>query len=402
MKASPLLTESDDRPRDPLPILFLAVGHAGIKLISHLPKRVPELMYAALDTDRATLDASPFENTLLAGEALANGLGTGGNAELALRCAEEREDAILGLLQGCGVLILVAGLGGGTGGGIGPFIAERAREMGLVVISALVQPLEAEGNTRRNQADIALAAYREAADAVMLFPLDALKVNEDSSMLLPRLLQRCGVEIGRSLGGLAVLLRSGWLIPLTLQDVVQMMRRADGYCRLVAVSTDGEDQVPRLLDRLFTHPLIDKGSLLAHSGGIVVGMLCGPQTPVKDLERISLEIRRVLRSDAELKIGVAQDERFGRYLGLVVMVAERWSVRPLPPDVLEREKSAAEEEGEREDKGRLVQGEIELAAISKGRFKDIEPTIVAGADLDTPTFIRKGLKLSFHKERSGR
>jgi len=302
-------------------------------------------------------------------------------------------------------VILVAGLGGGTGGGIGPFVAERAKEMGLVVISALVQPLEAEGGPRRHHAEVALSAFREVCDAVMLFPLDSLRVNEDPSMLLPRLLKRCGVEIGRSLGGLAVLLRSGWLIPLTLQDLVQMMRRADGYCRLVAVSSDGEDRLQDVLDGLFTHPLIDKGSLLAHSGGILVGMLCGPQTPVRDLERLSLEIRRVLRSDAELKIGMAQDERFGRYLGLVVMVAERWSARTVPLEVAQSEAAEAADEGEGPAKGadgRLVQSEIELATPSRGRFKDIEPTIVAGADLDTPTFIRKGLKLSFHKERSKR
>src|SRR5690606_17949689 len=125
--------------------------------------------------------------------------------------------------------------------------------------------------SRRNLAETALGQYRDACDAVMLFPLESLKVNEDSSMLLSRLLKRCGMEIGRAFGGLAVLLRSGWLIPLTLQDLVQTLKQADGYCRLVAVSAEGENRISSLLDQLFTHPLIDRGSLLAHSGGVVVG-----------------------------------------------------------------------------------------------------------------------------------
>jgi cell division protein FtsZ len=401
---TPLLTESTISLRDPLPILFVGVGHAGGKLIAHLPKRVPELSYAAVDTDRASLDGLPFERKILLGDNATGGMGTGGNVELAQRSLEESEDSLYALFQGVRVLILVAGLGGGTGGGVGPLLADRAREAGLVVISALVQPLEAEGGSRRNLAESALAAYREVSDSVVLFPLESLKAQEDPSMLLSRLLKRCGMEIGRSIGGLAVLLRSGWLIPLTLQDVVQVMHRADGYCRLVAVSADGEDRLSRVLDQLFTHPLLDKGSLLAHSGGIVLGMLCGPLTPVKDLERISYEVRRVLRSDAELKIGVAQDERFGQHLALVVMVAEHWSVKPRVLPLAETGKEEAKEGEEAvaaPDKTKLIQSEIQLAAPTKtkGRFKDIQPTIVEGADLDTPTFIRKGLKLSFHRER---
>jgi|GEM_PF-1276987 len=405
---TPLLSESVETLRDPLPILFLTVGHAGGKLIAHLPKRVPELSYVAVDTDQASLAALPYERKILLGESLNGGLGTGGNLELAEQSLAESEDQLYSLFQGFKVVLIVAGLGGGTGGGLGPLLADRAREAGLVVLSALVQPLEAEGGTRRNLAESALSAYREASDSVMLFPLDTLKINEDASMLLSRLLKRCGMEIGRALGGLAVLLRSGWMIPLTLQDVVQTMKRADGYCRLVAVSADGENRVASLLDQLFTHPLIDNGSLLAHSGGIVMGILCGPNTPVAELEKISFEIQRVLRSDADLKIGVAQDDRFGQHVALVVMVAEQWSAKTVPLSVVEaetlKEKQHGEAtEGEKEEGyKKLVQPEIELAANakSKGRFKGIAPTIVEGADLDTPTFIRRGLRLSFHKELS--
>lgn len=403
---TPLLSDSEKSIRDPLPILFLALGNAGGKLIAHLPKRVPELNYAALDTDQSSLGTLPFERKILLGESLHGGMGTGGNFALAEQSLNESEDQLFSLFEGFKVVILVAGLAGGTGGGIGPLLADRAREAGLIVISALVQPLEAEGGTRRNLAESSLSSYREVSDAVMLFPLDSLKMNEDSSMLMSRLLKRCGMEIGRALGGLAVLLRSGWLIPLTLQDVVQTMKRADGYCRLVAVSADGENRVSQLLDQLFTHPLIDQGSLLAHSGGVVIGVLCGPSTPVAELEKISFEIRRVLRSDADLKIGVAQDERFGQHLALVVMVAEQWAAKIDPIAVVEAEiqKSdtkphTSEAKGTLAEKP-LIQGEIELAAQSKfkGRFKGIAPTIVEGADLDTPTFIRKGLRLSFQKD----
>lgn len=381
--------------RDQVDIAFVAVGHAGIRLIRHLPERVPELGYVAVDTDRATLENTPFERTLLLGETQTGGLGTGSNPDLARACAEAQDEELLRLIEGYRVVIVVCGLGGGTGGGVGPYLAERAKERGHIVLAAVVRPLEAEGGHRRHAADAALTVFREHVHAVSLFPLEALRDGGDEAELpLAKVLQRGGIEIGRALGGLAVLLRSGWLLPLTLQDVIQVMQRADGYCRIAAVSSDGEDRFAEAVDALFSHPLLDQGSLLAHSGGVVLGILCGPRTTVRELEQISLEIRAVLRTDAELKIGVAQDERFGKHVGLVAMVAERWSARAVPLDLVVEGDAASSDGESRPVPSRLVQGEIELGSISRGRFKNVEPTIVEGADLDTPTFIRLGIRLS--------
>lgn len=377
-------------PRDPLGILFLAAGHAGIRLISHLPRRVPELMYAAVDTDRDAIDACGFSHKMLIGEHVTGGLGTGNNPDLARKCAEAADEALMDLLRDARVVVVVGGLGGGTCAGVGAYLAERARDTGKTVVAALTRPMEAEGGHRRHAADAALTRFREHCDAVMLFPLDAMK--EDGGMTLQRMIARAGMEVSRALGGFAVLLRTGWLLPVTLQDVVQVMTRADGYCRLAAVSADGEDRVDRVLDQLFSHPLLDRGSLLAQSGGVVMGLLCGPSTTVGELERVSQEIRGVLRSDAELKIGVAQDERLGGHLGLVLLVAERWASRAVPLDlVVSGERDPGDEPAK---DAKLVQSEIDLGKDTRGRFKDAEPTIVEGADLDTPTFIRKGIRLS--------
>ncbi len=395
------MTEETPQVRDPTRFLFLGVGHAGGTLISHLPKRVPEFDYAAVDTDRSSLAALPFERKILLGESCANGLGTGGDPELAESCLEEGHPDLYALFQDVDVVILVAGLGGGTGSVIGAALAEMAREAGALVLCALVRPLEAEGGRCRERADAAVVLYRDISDGVFLFPLEVLKASEDPSMLLPRLLKRCGMEIGRSLGGLAVLLRTGWLLPMSVQDLVQTLRRADGCCRLIATSAEGEKRVAESLDKLFTHPLIEHGSLLAHSGGVLVGILCGPQTPLSELESISLEIRRVLRSDADWKLGVGQDERFGRHLALVVMVAEKWSASTVPLEAM-KEDGAGESDSEQAELWReqeLIQGEIDLAGPGKGRFKDSAPTIVAGTDLDTPTFIRKGIRLSFQRNK---
>jgi len=398
--SEPLMTEEVPKVRETGRFLFVGVGHAGGVLISHLPKRVPEFEYAAVDTDRKSLSSLPFERKILLGEICTHGLGTGGNPELATSSLEEENEELYSLFQGVDVLILVAGLGGGTGSVIGSALAEMAREAGAIVLSALVRPLEAEGNSRAALADSAVVSYREHSDGVFMFPLEVLKSAEDSSMLLPRLLKRCGMEIGRSLGGLAVLLRTGWLLPMTIQDVVQTLQRADSYCRLVATSAEGDHRVSQSLDKLFTHPLIDKGSLLAHSGGVLVGVLCGPQTPLSELETISLEIRRVLRSDAEWKLGIGQDERFGRHIALVVMVAEKWSEATVPLEAVQTEEPGSEDQ-ESEKEKELIQSEIDLAAPSKGRFKDSAPTIIAGTDLDTPTFIRKGIRLSFQRKKEG-
>ncbi len=394
----PLYTENSSEIRDDVPVLFLAVGHAGTKLIAHLPSRVPELAYAAVDTDSGTLRECTLERKLLLSVPGTAEMGSGGDPKELLRVADSQEDEIRALFQESKVVVIVAGLGGTTGGVLGPRIAEIARESGLMVMAALSQPLAAEGGERRTRSEDALHEFRELCHGVMLFPLESLRAREDEGMLLPRLLKRCGLEVSRSLGGLAVLIRSGWLLPLTLADVSEMLRKSEGYCRLVAVSSDTDNRIQEVLDQLFAHPLIDNGSLLAHSGGVVLGILCGPQTLLTDLERISQETRNVLRSDASFKIGVSQDERFGQYLGLVVMVAERWST-VLPARGVEEESGLETlPQTETDEDGELIQSEIDLSAPTAGRFKGIQPTIEEGADLDTPTFIRKGIRLSFHRK----
>ncbi len=396
-------TPQSEEPREALSILFLGIGHAGMRLIAHLPGKVPDFSYAAVDTDAAALEACAFPEKLLLGEGKLGGLGAGGNPDVARSCAEMQDEEIVRLLSGHRVVLLILGLGGGTGGGVGAYIAERARDLGATVLAAAVRPLDLEGGHRRHVADVALAHVRDHAQACLVFPLDVLKT--DGEMPLRQVLGRCGVEVSRALGGLAVLLRTGWLMPLTLQDVIHVMSRADGYCRLAAVSAEGPDRARAVVEQLFSHPVLDRGSLIAHSSGIVMGILCGPKTTIGELERVSTEIRAVLRSDASLKIGIAQEPRFGSSLGIVVMVAERWSSAAAPVAGDEAE-AGMEENGEEEAddpnaSGKLVQSEINLGADTRGRFKGASPTVVDGEDLDTPTFIRRGIRLGQNRQRSG-
>jgi cell division protein FtsZ len=395
-------TPQPEEPREALSILFLGVGYAGMRLIAHLPGKVPDFRYAAVDTDAAALEACGFPEKVLVGEGKLGGLGAGGNPDLARECAEAQDEELMRLISGHRVVLLVAGLGGGTGGGIGAYLAERARDTGATVIAAVVRPLGLEGGHRRHVADVALSLIRDHAHASLVFPLDALKT--DGEMPLRQVLGRCGVEVSRALGGLAVLLRSGWLMPLTLRDVVEVMARADGYCRLAAVSAEGPERAKGVIEQLFSHPVLDRGSLIAHSGGIVIGILCGPKTTIGELEQVSTEIRSVLRSDAALKIGIAQDPRFGSSLGVVAMVAERWSGAPAAPgagETGEEEAVPEEESGLAGKSGKLVQSEIDLGADTRGRFKGANPTVVDGEDLDMPTFIRRGIKVSGLRQRGG-
>jgi cell division protein FtsZ len=393
-----------EEPREALSILFLGVGYAGMRLIAHLPGKVPDFTYAAVDTDAAALEACAFPEKLLIGEGKFGGLGAGGNPDMARECAEMQDEDIVQLLSGHKVVLLIAGLGGGTGGGVGAYIAERARDMGATVLAGVIRPLDLEGGHRRHVADVALSHIRDHANACLVFPLDVLKTDEE--MPLRQVLGRCGVEVSRALGGLAVLLRTGWLMPLTLRDVIHVMSRADGYCRLAAVSAEGPDRARGVIEQLFSHPILDKGSLIAHSSGIVLGILCGPKTTIGELESVSTEIRAVLRSDASLKIGIAQEPRFGNSLGIVIMVAERWSSAALPvasDDAAEDGESGENESGAEGGgaSGKMVQSEINLGAEPRGRFKGASPTVVDGEDLDTPTFIRRGIRLSHSKKRAG-
>ncbi|HEX7654769.1 MAG TPA: cell division protein FtsZ, partial [Verrucomicrobiae bacterium] len=154
-----------------LVVKIIGVGNAGITLLDSLA--IPEFAAAeflAVNTDAASLAASPATVKLHLENKLLRGLGSGGDPERACALAEEQFSTIKSACTGANVVLVLAGLGGGAGSGISPVVAKAAREAGALVLAFVSLPFDCEGNRREQQAQSALEKLKNAADGVICLP----------------------------------------------------------------------------------------------------------------------------------------------------------------------------------------------------------------------------------------
>ena len=158
-----------------LTIKLVGVGGAGSNAVDRLKMENPDrIQLATVNTDGQALASSPVEEKILIGRSVTRGLGAGGDPELGRLAAEAEKDKLADSFRGTDLIFLVAGMGGGTGGGAAPVVAEIASQEGSLVIGFVTMPFSFEGGRRLKQADEGLIALRQVCDAVIPLPNDVL------------------------------------------------------------------------------------------------------------------------------------------------------------------------------------------------------------------------------------
>ncbi|MDB6113458.1 MAG: ftsZ, partial [Lacunisphaera sp.] len=156
-------------------IKLIGIGGGGANAVDRLKmENLDRLQLAVINTDFKALSTSPVQDKILIGTSLTRGLSAGGDPELGRKAAEADADKIAEIVKGTDLVFLVAGLGGGTGSGAAPVVAELAAEAGAVVIAFVTLPFSFEGGRRRKQAEEALAELRRVCDAVIPLANDML------------------------------------------------------------------------------------------------------------------------------------------------------------------------------------------------------------------------------------
>jgi cell division protein FtsZ len=289
------------------------------------------------------------------------------------------------------LLILVTGLGGGTGTGAAPVIAKAARAMGATILVFATMPFPFEGDRRRRQADEGLRALQRLVDAVICLPNDRLMQGVDAQAGLEEAFRQSDAMLATGIHNIWQLLSSTGIVNLTFADVRELAERSGGTLSYGFAEASGPARSASALRALMESPLLEGGRLLSEAQGVLVNITGGPDLTLSDLEGIVGQIAARARPNAHISMGALIDPSRREHLTITLLTSEAWqedrfeaaSANSAPG---EAKKVALQE----------AQGELPLPDTSKdrGRFVSAPATLINGEDLDIPTYIRRGVKLS--------
>ena len=379
-------------------MLLLGLGGAGGSAVSRMAERWgegPDVV--AMNTDTQALAACTVKRCVAIGAQAAQGLGAAADVTVGRLAAEESIEAIREILEGHDVLFLVVGLGGGTGTGGAPVICQAARDAGVLSLVFATMPFSFEGDRRRRQAEEGLRALQHAADAVVCLPNQRLlELVDPAKTGLEEAFRHSDQMVGEGVHGLWRLLAQTGVINIDLADVRQLAERSGGTCAFAHVEAEGPARTSMVLKRLLDSPLLDKGRLLAESAGLLVNITGGPDLTLADVQGLMGQISSQGRPGAHRFMGAIIEPTYRNRIALTVLASDNWlESRRSPRPATEAGDTRAGIAGPAPSTRPAEQGTLDLETIDKGRFRDVDPTYFAGQDLDIPTFVRRGVRLSF-------
>lgn len=392
----------DKRSGDPrCRILVVGVGGGACSVLGRvLADWAEPPPMAAVNTDERALADSAIPLKLQIGRTIAKGMGAGGDAELGRLAASEDLDALRAMVTEYDLLLLVASLGGGTGTGAAPVLAQIAREEGLLTLAYVTTPFVFEGTRRQEQAQEAVVLLRQQADAVICLPNERLHAMLPEGTPLAEAFAFVDRMMGAGIRGLWTLLARNNMLNLDFSDLQTLVENSGNECCFGYGAGTGAGRVEQALSGLLEGPMLEKGRVIANSGAMLLCVAGGPDLALSELEKIHRRFQEAARPGARISMGAAVLEGWEGRLALTVLAAEHW----MPParsgggEITANELFSAQQEAPpAEGKGRrgrksAQQSELRLVD-DRGRFKDVAPTIHDGADLDIPTFMRRGIRL---------
>ena len=377
-------------------VLVAGVGGGGGNVLGHALAGWNEPpTVAAINTDARALEATAIGLKVAIGRTVAKGMGTGGDAELGRLAANEDLDALRALVSGHDLLLLVAGLGGGTATGAAPVLARIAREEGLLVLAYVTLPFAFEGARRQEQAQEGLADLKQSADAVVCLPNQRLHALLPPDTSLPDAFAFVDRMMSAGIRGLWTLLARDNMLNLDFSDLQTLVENSGNECCFGYGEGQGAGKAEQALRGLLEGPMLEKGRVIANSGAMILSVAGGPDLSLAELETIHRRFQEAARPGARISMGAAVLDGWTGRLALTVLAAEHWIPPPKPDSlVMDAGPDAPADEPAGRRRKNVQQSELQLGgANDRGRFRDVAPTIVEGADLDIPVYIRRGIRI---------
>ncbi len=316
-------------------IKVIGVGGGGCNAVDRMIlSGVKGIDFITINTDHQALDRSHATNQIQIGEKLTKGLGAGANPEIGTRAAMESKDEIADMIKGTDMLFITAGMGGGTGTGGTPVVAQIAKEMGILTVGVVTRPFSFEGAQRRINAESGIRELEQYVDSLIVVPNDKLLEMADEETSLQDSFAMADTVLKYGVSGISDLVAVPGLINLDLADVRRVMVGA-GICHMGIGRATGEDRADIAIDDALHSPLLDTS--IEGANRIIVNFTGGKDLRLKEVSKASAMVRDSASPSADIIIGAVIDENMGDELMITVIASSFGEIE----EPIEQEESAA-------------------------------------------------------------
>ena len=298
-------------------IKVVGVGGGGGNAVNRMVSEgVQSAEFIAINTDNQALKRSLASQKIHIGVKLTRGQGAGGIPEKGQRAAEENRDEIAAALKGTDMVFITAGMGGGTGTGAAPVVAEVAHDMGILTVGIVTKPFTFEGARRMSQAELGIAALRENVDALLVIPNERLKLISEEKITLLNAFSQADLVLKKGVQSISDLINIPGIINLDFADVVSIMKGA-GLAHMGTGSATGKDKAEVAAKMAISSPLLETS--IEGAKGVIINITGSVDMSLEEVDLASQIVHDAAHPDANIIWGVSCDEHLEDEIHITVI-----------------------------------------------------------------------------------
>jgi cell division protein FtsZ len=300
-------------------IKVIGIGGGGCNAVDRMiDGAIQGIEFITVNTDNQALLRTKANNRIQIGEKITRGLGAGANPEIGEKAASESKDEIAQLIRGTDMLFITAGMGGGTGTGGAPIIAQIARELGILTVGVVTRPFRFEGSRRMQNAERGIREMEKYVDSLIVVPNDKLLeiATDDTSLDEAFILADQVLKYGVS--GISDLVAVPGLINLDLADVRRIMTQA-GVCHMGIGRASGEGRAAAAIRQAINSPLLD--TTIDGARGVIINFTGGRDMKIREVDEAASVVRDAVSPEADIIFGAVIDPEMNDEIMITVIAS---------------------------------------------------------------------------------
>lgn len=306
-------------------IKVIGVGGGGNNAVNRMiSSGLRGVEFISINTDKQALLHSATPRKLQIGEKLTKGFGAGSNPDIGKRAAEETRSELSKLLENTDMVFITAGMGGGTGTGGAPIVAEVAKERDILTIGVVTRPFDFEGSARRLQAEAGIEEMRSKVDALIVIPNERLKLVSEQRITFKNAFEIADNVLRQAIQSISELITMEGIINLDFADVTSIMKGA-GYAHMGTGSASGRDKAEQAARLAIQSPLLETS--INGARGVIINITGSPDITLEEVENAAMMVKEAAHETAHIIFGASIDDTMEDEIRVTV-IATRFDRNP--------------------------------------------------------------------------